>query len=90
MPNGKPGDSPLNDIVIHEREVYSPLATILVREIVGLADDKTRRDLADLLCARYHPERRPDVPKLEQYLTELRNRLRAEARSRGFELDPSQ
>jgi hypothetical protein len=36
MPNGKPGDHPYTDIVIHGRDVY-------------LSDDKTQRKLADLL-----------------------------------------
>jgi hypothetical protein len=41
MPNGKPGDHPYTDIVIHGRDVY-------------LSDDKTQRKLADLLFSEYN------------------------------------
>jgi hypothetical protein len=88
MPNGKPGDHPYTDIVVHGRDVYSPLAAKLVREIATLADEKTRRQLGDLLFLEYNEFSRPDVPKLERELTELRDRLTREARERGFEIDP--
>lgn len=38
MPNGKPGDHPLTDIIIYGRRVYSERADALVREIVELGD----------------------------------------------------
>jgi hypothetical protein len=86
MPNGKPGDHPITDIVVHGRDVYSPKAASLVREIVKLADVKTRNDLADVLMRDYNDYGNPDVPKLERYLTELRDRLVQDAKQRGFEL----
>lgn len=46
MPNGKIGDNPFTDIIVHGRDVYSQRAAELVRAINALADDKTRRDLA--------------------------------------------
>jgi predicted house-cleaning noncanonical NTP pyrophosphatase (MazG superfamily) len=49
MPNGKIGDHPYTDIVVHDREIYSALARSLVREIASVADEKTRRELADML-----------------------------------------
>jgi hypothetical protein len=39
MPNGKIGDHPYTDIVVHCRDVYSAAAAALVREIDRLADE---------------------------------------------------
>ncbi len=86
MPNGKPGDHPLTDILNHELEVYSAHADKLVREIGNLADENTRRELGDRLYQEYNPYGSPDIQKLEHELAELRSRLTAEARDRGFEL----
>ena len=33
MPNGKPDDHPLTDILVHELNVYGPEADVLVRKI---------------------------------------------------------
>jgi hypothetical protein len=85
MPNGKPGDHPFTDIVHHLRPVYSAAADDLVREIAKLADDKTRRELEDLLMSKYNEYFKPNVPELERILTALRDRLLGEARARGFE-----
>jgi hypothetical protein len=86
VPNGKIGDHPFTDIVIHGRAVYSSLADALVREIDSLADDKTRRQLQDLLLSKYNDYLRPNVPELERVLTDLRDGLLNEARSRGFDV----
>ena len=86
MPNGSPGDGPLTDILIHKRDVYSPLASALIRQIAGLADEKTLRDLDSLLGHKYHQFKSPNIVELEQYLGELRDKLLREARDRGFEL----
>lgn len=85
MPNGKIGDHPYTDIMIHNREIYSVLARSLVREIASLADDKTRRELADMLFRDFNEFANPDVPKLERVLTQMRDGLCREARERGFE-----
>jgi hypothetical protein len=85
MPNGKPGDHPLTDILVHHRDVYSPLAARLIREIAELADEKCRRELGDLLFTKYNEYSKPNIYELERYLTELRDALVAEARNRGFE-----
>jgi hypothetical protein len=85
MPNGKPGDHPYTDIMIHGREVYSPRADALVREIAALADERTRRELADCLLTQFNEYDKPDVQKLERLLTQMRDRLKREARERGFE-----
>jgi hypothetical protein len=86
MPNGKIGDHPYTDILLHGRDIYSPRAAALVREIASLADEKGRRELADLLMREYNDLFNPDVSKLELYLTELRDKLLVDARERGFEL----
>jgi hypothetical protein len=85
MPNGKPGDHPFTDIVIHGRDAYSPRATNLVREIAKLCDDMARRELADLLLFEYNEFANPDVKKLEAVITEMRDKAVQEARERGFE-----
>jgi hypothetical protein len=86
MPNGKPGDHPYTDIVTYGRDVYSPRAASLVREIAKLSDDKAQRKLADLLNSEYNEYHRPDVRKLEAVLTEMRDKALQDARERGFEV----
>ena len=86
MPNGKPGDHPFTDIVVHGRDVYSPPAAKLVREIAELANDKARREISDLLYTEYNEISDPDVKKLERVLIELRDKLLLDARERGFEV----
>jgi hypothetical protein len=85
MANGKIGDHPYTDIMIHDREIYSALARSLVREIASLADQKTRRELGDMLFHDFNEFSNPDVPKLERLLTQMRDRLLREARERGYE-----
>jgi hypothetical protein len=87
MPNGKIGDHPLTDILIHKRNIYSPAAQQLVREIATLADEKTRRELGDLLLSKYNEYSNPDIPALEKYLTGLRDQLKRDAQSKGYETD---
>ena len=86
MPNGKVGDHPYTDIVIHGRAVYSHVADALVREIASLSDDRTHRELQDRLMREFNEYHNPDVKKLERVLTEWRDRLKTEARGRGFEV----
>jgi hypothetical protein len=86
MPNGKPGDHPMTDIVVHRRDVYSPAVSSLVREIAAMADDKTRRALGDLLFTKYNEYSRPNVAELELYLRDLRDQLASDAKQRGFEI----
>ena len=86
MPNGKQGDHPLTDILHHGLDVYSAKADGLVREIVQLADEKGYRELGDRLYRDFNPYMNPDVSSLELELVELRDRLKKEARLRGFDL----
>jgi len=86
MPNGKIGDHPLTDITIHGRVVYSERATQLIRHILSLADDATKRQLGDKLLVEYNEYDDPDVEKLEAELSEMYRALRADAEERGFEI----
>ena len=86
MSDGKIGDHPLTDILVHGRDVYTSRLSALVREVAALADEVTRRELGDRLLIHYNEYSNPDVVKLEQELVELRDRLLREARDRGFEV----
>jgi hypothetical protein len=72
MPNGKIGDHPLTDILIHHRYVYSERADALIRDIVALGG---RDEFADMLLRDYNTFDKPDVPKLERVLTEIHDQL---------------
>jgi hypothetical protein len=85
MPNGKIGDHPMTDILIHGRVVYSERATDMIRKIVVLADDKTERGLSDRLFFDYNENAGPDVAKLEAELEALLLKLQKNAKKRGFE-----
>ena len=87
MPNGKIGDHPLTDILVHQTVVYSEKATNLIREVVALADDKTKRALADRLIDEYNEYSNPDVDRLERELTALLDGLQKDAKDRGFEVE---
>lgn len=85
MPNGKIGDRPLTDILIHDRVVYSERATDLIRKVVALADDETERELSDRLFFNYNEYSSPDVAKLEAELEALLFKLQKDAKERGLE-----
>jgi hypothetical protein len=87
MPNGKPGDHPYTDIVVHDRRVYSETADDLVRRIAGLASQSERDRLAELLLRDYNEFGHPDVPKLERLLTEIYAKLISDGKERGWEID---
>jgi hypothetical protein len=90
MASGTPGDHPYTDIVYYARDTYSTHAANLVREIAAMADEPTRRTLADLLLRDFNPHLAPDVARLELWLTELRNQVRREAIERGHEVPEPQ
>ena len=43
--------------------------------------------MGDLLYTKYNEYNKPDIVKLEAYLTGLRDNLKRDAKSRGFEVD---
>jgi hypothetical protein len=88
MPNGKPGDNPVTDVVVWGREVYGTEVDALVREVAALMPDELEVDdhgyaidspfdeppLVDLIFAA---ESDPSVrPRLRDELAALRDRLR--------------
>ena len=88
MPNGKPGDHPITDILNWHQEVFGREADDLIREIVRLGGlDAHERPPLNLLALdpRYSPD--VDIPALETKLRTLRDSLRAEAVQRGWEVD---
>jgi hypothetical protein len=74
MPNGKSGDAPFTDIIVHGHDVYSPLIASLVREIDGMADKHIRKELSDLLWqGGWNNEEQ--IARLESVLTRMRDDL---------------
>ncbi len=49
MANGRPGDHPFTDIVVHNREVYGAEVTTLIKRIVALDDERLGRLASDLV-----------------------------------------
>ena len=80
MPNGKPGDHPITDILAHRRRVYSDRIDGMVREIAALGG---RRGIEDMLFLEFNDFSNPDLVRLEAVLDRILHRLRAEAKARG-------
>lgn len=68
MPNGKPHDHPITDIIIHNYPTFSLKADGLIKQIHALGG---RRQL-DELCDWFRP---PPVPDLEKNLQALLDQL---------------
>ena len=83
MANGRRGDHPLTDIILHGLRVYSERADRLIREIVHVGG---REEIADMLRLRYNPFQNPDVAQLERALTVIRDRLFQEGEDQGWEV----
>jgi hypothetical protein len=49
MPNGKPGDHPLTDIVVHGHAVFGAPYDDLIRQIEALAQGEVRQFLGTLV-----------------------------------------
>lgn len=69
MPNGKIGDHPITDIIVHRRRVFSPQIDDLIREIVKAGG----RPQLDGLVDWFAP---PAGDELLRLLTALRQSLR--------------
>ena len=90
MANGKPGDHPLTDITVWGLPTFSPYIDALVVEISGLAGVRELEELRTLLWDAHRPSLPPldnDLQGLEQQLQALRDRLRAEAIEKGWDID---
>jgi len=88
MPNGKAGDNPLTDILDYGLPVFSPKADALIVEISRLADTRVMSDLERRLVSLYPVPTGADLVAFEADLTALRDRLRANAVERGWEVEP--
>ena len=82
MPNGKVGDHPLSDILIHGCRVYSKRADSLIRKIVNLGG---RDRIAKMLMVEFNDLMDPDIPRLEHVQSDIHAQLVADARVRGWE-----
>ena len=58
MPNGKPGDHPLTDILVHRHVVYGEGVEEVVRTVAAECSESEREFLASLLF--WWPEGGPD------------------------------
>ncbi|TDC79510.1 hypothetical protein E1193_19005 [Micromonospora sp. KC606] len=76
MPNGKPGDHPITDIIVHRMEVFGPPCDDLIREI-SQRGGGSALDRLDLLSLDPRFGGRPDLAALEADLRAMRDRLPA-------------
>jgi hypothetical protein len=75
VPNGKHGDHPLTDILIHHAEVYGPDADDLIRKIAALS---SRREL-DQWWEReigWRPEPSSVLPTVQTHYARLLKRAK--------------
>ena len=78
MPNGKPGDHPLTDLLVHGMHGYSAEADALIVEIARLV---SRRELNEL----FDWGQPPALPQFTKLLREKRDELFEQARARGWD-----
>ena len=85
MPNGKPGDHPLNDILVHHLNVYGEEADAMIRKIADLSN---RRELEEWWTREigWSPDTGLIVAKTRGCLDELLKR----AKDSGWETRDSQ
>lgn len=83
--NGKPGDHPLIDILVHKLQVYGPEADDLIRQIAQLC---SRRELDEWWEREvgWSPERHAIASKARTRLAELLLR----AKQSGWEIPGSE
>jgi hypothetical protein len=79
MPNGKPGDHPITDILIHKRMAFSADIDSLIVKIIGLGGEKELERSFNLLAP-------PALPEFERALKEMHERLLKDAKQRGWEV----
>ncbi len=66
MPNGKPGDHPYTDIVLHRTDVYGREIDELVREIDRTGPEVLKTQVSDLLPMPWPAERVDRVALLSE------------------------
>jgi hypothetical protein len=77
--NGKPGDHPLTDILIHKRGAFSPEIDSLIVRIIDLGGENELERSFNLLAP-------PPLPEFEKSLREMYERLLKDAKERGWEV----
>jgi len=80
MVNGKTGDHPLTDIILHRVAVFTPEIDNLVFRISKLMPRKELDELIDWFAP-------PPTDKFEQILRERYESLTKEAKERGWEVE---
>ncbi len=78
MPNGKSGDHPRTDLLLHGAEVFSSEVDHLIREIARVGGEEELDGLFDW----FNP---PALPQLQQDLQTEYDRLIIEAKNRGWD-----
>jgi hypothetical protein len=93
VPNGKPGDHPLTDLIHWKSPVYGEPVDSLLREVLQLGGESILDRSPWLerlwdLWPRWTRDAVKDgeIAALVEPLTQLRNRLRTEAIERGWEI----
>ena len=77
--NGKPGDHPVNDIVDYRLPVYSSEIDEMIRQIATLVPRYRMWEMFDWFNL-------PPLQKFREQVKTTLDRLRTEARERGWEL----
>ena len=79
MPNGKPGDHPYTDIVLHKFEVFGEKIDGLVRELHQVPGFAVFRNEVAELLAEHEPYRNKDadVECVKRRLHEIKSQLEA-------------
>ncbi|MFH1640823.1 MAG: hypothetical protein ABIA66_02535 [Candidatus Omnitrophota bacterium] len=78
MSNGKQGDHPLTDILIHKVPVFSPSADKLIIEIAKYIPTYKLREMFNWFSP-------PTLSEFEKQLKEILDRLKIEAKEKGWE-----
>ena len=72
MPNGRPGDHPISDILAHNQEVYGPEIDNMVRELYRITGNSERIDEIFDSIEWQSPDARDDFKgKLQEALKEV-------------------
>ena len=81
--NGKLGDHPLTDILLHNHEVYGKTCDNLIKEISKLV---SREDLYEMFDWTYSLTKE-QLNDFEKVVTEKLETLKNEAKERGWEVN---
>ena len=79
MANGKHGDHPLTDILVHKLPVFSPVIDALITEIAALGGERELETKFDM----FNP---PSRDVFEAELRVMRDTLKQQAKERGWEV----